>query len=61
MVSLVMFTTPASAQSGRDYVYMVGSSTVFPFAKKVAEEFGNSNAAFPAPTVESTGSGGGGT
>ena len=30
----------ALAQSGRDYVYIVGSSTVYPFATVVAERFG---------------------
>jgi phosphate transport system substrate-binding protein len=43
----------------RDTVRVVGSSTVFPFAKKVAEEFTRSNPQFGAPLVESTGSGAG--
>lgn len=43
----------------RDTIRVVGSSTVFPFAKKVAEEFAQSNAAFGSPIIESTGSGGG--
>ena len=42
----------------RDYVTIVGSSTVFPFATAVAEQFGNSSSA-KTPIVESTGSGGG--
>lgn len=46
------------AQSGRDYVYIVGSSTVYPFATVVAERFGR-NSEFKTPKVESTGSGGG--
>lgn len=46
------------AQSGRDYVYVVGSSTVYPFATVVAERFGRSSA-FKTPKIESTGSGGG--
>ena len=46
------------AQSGRDYVYVVGSSTVYPFATVVAERFGRSSE-FKTPKVESTGSGGG--
>lgn len=48
----------AIAQSGRDYVYVVGSSTVYPFATVVAERFGRSSE-FKTPKVESTGSGGG--
>jgi len=48
----------SSAQSGRDYVYIVGSSTVYPFATVVAERFGRGSE-FKTPKVESTGSGGG--
>ena len=53
----VVFTAPVLAQS-RDQIQIVGSSTVFPFATAVAERFGQSSN-FPAPIVESTGSGGG--
>lgn len=45
-------------QAGRDYVYIVGSSTVYPFATVVAERFGRGSE-FKTPKVESTGSGGG--
>jgi phosphate transport system substrate-binding protein len=48
----------ANAQAGRDYVYVVGSSTVYPFATVVAERFGRSSE-FKTPKIESTGSGGG--
>ena len=48
----------AGAQSARDYVSIVGSSTVYPFATVVAETFGKSTE-FRTPKVESTGSGGG--
>ena len=51
-------TGTAIAQSGRDYVYIVGSSTVYPFATVVAERFGRATE-FKTPKVESTGSGGG--
>ncbi len=51
----VLTTTIASA---RDYVSIVGSSTVYPFATTVAEQFGKSSK-FSTPKVESTGSGGG--
>ena len=46
------------AQSGRDFVYVVGSSTVYPFSTVVAERFGRSTE-FKTPKIESTGSGGG--
>jgi len=48
----------ASAQAARDYVSIVGSSTVYPFSTVVAERFGR-NTDFRTPTVESTGTGGG--
>ena len=47
----------AHAQA-RDYVSIVGSSTIYPFATVVAERFGKSTR-FKTPTIESTGSGGG--
>ena len=47
----------AHAQA-RDHVSIVGSSTVYPFATVVAEQFGKSTR-FKTPTIESTGSGGG--
>lgn len=42
----------------RDQIKISGSSTVFPFSSYVAEEMG-ATTKFPAPVVESTGSGGG--
>ncbi|MFH2059826.1 MAG: PstS family phosphate ABC transporter substrate-binding protein [Pseudomonadota bacterium] len=42
----------------RDYISIVGSSTVYPFATVVAEKFGKSTQ-FKTPKIESTGSGGG--
>lgn len=41
-----------------DQIKIVGSSTVYPFASYVAEEFG-SVTRYPTPVVESTGTGGG--
>lgn len=55
---LALATATVSAQSGRDYVYIVGSSTVYPFATVVAERFGRGSD-FRTPKVEQTGSGGG--
>lgn len=42
----------------RDYINIVGSSTVYPFATVVAEQFGKTTN-FKTPKIESTGSGGG--
>ncbi|MGH1357664.1 MAG: PstS family phosphate ABC transporter substrate-binding protein [Burkholderiaceae bacterium] len=55
--ALAALTSTASAQS-RDYVSIVGSSTVYPFATVVAEQFGKTTK-FKTPKIESTGSGGG--
>jgi phosphate transport system substrate-binding protein len=54
----MVFSAQSFAQSGRDYVYVVGSSTVYPFATVVAERFGRGSE-FKTPKIESTGSGGG--
>ena len=48
----------AGSVQARDYISIVGSSTVYPFATAVAERFGSSTA-FRTPQIESTGSGGG--
>jgi len=42
----------------RDYISVVGSSTVYPFSTVVAERFGKSTH-FKTPKIESTGTGGG--
>jgi phosphate transport system substrate-binding protein len=47
-----------AAQAQRDQIRIVGSSTVYPFATKVAEQFGRTTS-FKTPVIESTGSGGG--
>ena len=51
------FSSSAVA-AGRDYISIVGSSTVYPFATVVAEKFGKTTR-FKTPKIESTGSGGG--
>lgn len=48
----------AVAVHARDYISIVGSSTVYPFATVVAEKFGRTTN-YPTPKIESTGSGGG--
>jgi phosphate transport system substrate-binding protein len=50
-----LLSAPAGA---RDRIRIVGSSTVYPFATVVAEEFGR-HSQFKTPIIESTGSGGG--
>jgi phosphate transport system substrate-binding protein len=56
--AVVCFAGSAVAQSSRDYISIVGSSTVYPFATVVAEQFGKTTS-YRTPTIESTGSGGG--
>ncbi|MGF1477525.1 MAG: substrate-binding domain-containing protein [Geminicoccaceae bacterium] len=56
--ALLATTALAGQAMAREEIRIVGSSTVFPFSTAVAEEFGRSSD-FPAPVVESTGSGGG--
>ena len=48
----------AQAQAARDFINVVGSSTVYPFTTAVAEQFGRQGR-FKTPKVESTGTGGG--
>jgi phosphate transport system substrate-binding protein len=59
-VAMVLLGTTgiAGAASARDYISIVGSSTVYPFATVVAEQFGKTTS-FKTPKIESTGSGGG--
>jgi phosphate transport system substrate-binding protein len=54
-VAGAMAVQPAAA---RDQLQIVGSSTVYPYAQAVSEEFANETGN-PAPVLESTGSGGG--
>jgi phosphate transport system substrate-binding protein len=55
--AVAMVAAPIVA-SARDQIRIVGSSTVYPFATVVAEEFGR-NTTHKTPIIESTGSGGG--
>lgn len=61
--SLVALCAAALAACGsaetRNSVRVVGSSTVYPFAKLVAETFARSNPDFASPIIESTGTGAG--
>lgn len=63
--SILLITSFATAvvagslyAASRDYISIVGSSTVYPFSTVVAEQFGKSSK-FKTPKVESTGTGGG--
>lgn len=52
------FAVGGANAAARDYISIVGSSTVYPFATVVAEQFGKTSS-FKTPKIESTGSGGG--
>jgi phosphate transport system substrate-binding protein len=58
LLAMLLAVPAAMAQSARDYISIVGSSTVYPFTTTVAEKFGKSGG-FKTPKVESTGTGGG--
>ena len=49
----------AGGGGSRDSIRAVGSSTVYPFAKQIAESFARSNPDYKSPLIESTGTGGG--
>ncbi|MBU4262643.1 MAG: PstS family phosphate ABC transporter substrate-binding protein [Proteobacteria bacterium] len=53
-----MFAGTSAQAAGRDYISIVGSSTVYPFSTVVAEQFGKTTN-FKTPKIESTGTGGG--
>ena len=55
---IAALSATAQAQSARDSISIVGSSTVYPFTTTVAEQFGRQGK-FKTPKVESTGTGGG--
>ncbi|MBT8419994.1 MAG: substrate-binding domain-containing protein [Gammaproteobacteria bacterium] len=60
LIGTVLVAASAIGQTAfaRDYISIVGSSTVYPFATVVAEQFGKTTS-FKTPKIESTGSGGG--
>ncbi len=60
MASLSLVACNNSGGGGsRDSIRAVGSSTVYPFAKQVAESFSRSNPEYKSPLIESTGTGSG--
>ena len=58
LILAAVATAVAGQVQARDYISIVGSSTVYPFATVVAEQFGKTTD-FKTPKIESTGSGGG--
>ncbi|MDE0309337.1 MAG: substrate-binding domain-containing protein [Acidiferrobacterales bacterium] len=59
VLAVMLGSFPMAVQADeRDYISIVGSSTVYPFATVVAERFGTGTE-YPTPIIESTGSGGG--
>ncbi|MBK9130249.1 MAG: PstS family phosphate ABC transporter substrate-binding protein [Gammaproteobacteria bacterium] len=58
-VTAALLAGAASVQAAaRDYISIVGSSTVYPFSTVVAEQYGKATK-FKTPKIESTGTGGG--
>ena len=56
--ALALLTGATSAHAARDYVWAAGSSTVFPFSTRTAENFAKKTGK-KSPKVESLGTGGG--
>ena len=63
LAALAALTALAGCDGGsggaRNSVRAVGSSTVYPFAKVVSENFARANPDYPSPLIESTGTGNG--
>lgn len=57
-IVLTLFLSIPVMAAGRDYISIVGSSTVYPFTTVAAENFGRKTG-FKTPKIESTGTGGG--
>ncbi len=57
--ALALAACDSGAGSARNSVRAVGSSTVYPFAKVVAENFSRTHPEYPSPLIESTGTGNG--
>ncbi len=58
VAATLLLAMAAGSVQARDQIRIVGSSTVYPFASYVCEEFG-ATTQYPTPVIESTGSGGG--
>jgi len=53
------FVLSGCSDGPRSSIRAVGSSTVYPFAKQIAESFARSNPDYNSPLIEQTGTGGG--
>jgi len=58
IIAVIAILSFASYAQARDQIKIVGSSTVYPYATVVAEQFGKKGS-FKTPVIESTGTGGG--
>lgn len=58
VLALSILPTALFSQTNRDRPVIVGSSTVYPLAQKVGQQF-SENTGMPAPEIKSTGTGGG--
>lgn len=58
IITIILSLAVSGVAQARDYISIVGSSTVYPFATLVAEKL-SSEGSLKAPIIESTGSGGG--
>ena len=59
IAALALSACGSQQGASRDQVRAVGSSTVYPFAKAVAESLAKSDASIKSPIIESTGTGAG--
>src|SRR6056297_3403778 len=59
VAALGMAACDSGGGGARDSIRAVGSSTVYPFAKLIAEGFSRSNPDYKSPLIESTGTGNG--
>jgi len=57
--SLTLAACGGAQSTSREQIRAVGSSTVYPFAKAVADSLAKSNTEFKSPIIESTGTGAG--
>lgn len=59
LAALALSGCDSAGGGARNSVRAVGSSTVYPFAKLVSENFARANPEYPSPLIESTGTGNG--
>ncbi|MEM7702714.1 MAG: substrate-binding domain-containing protein [Pseudomonadota bacterium] len=59
LAATALAVSGCSGDVSRDSIRAVGSSTVYPFAKQIAESYSRSNPELKSPLIEQTGTGGG--